>query len=428
MRQDWISLTPSAHHDIAVSLVRNAQLEEVLEYVAALEKEGDVKVQGWLYDMLLYALIQREELDEALRLVQHRVRTGAGGDMDRNSWAALFDAACERLHYWSIKLVWTRQVHANAEAVKPSAGHCLAVMRAASREGDVELAEAALQLLNGRGVVLGVAHYELLMDACLAGVGKLGRPEARSTEAKEASRLLEKATRVLGAMATAGVAVTRSSTRTLLQSLVEYAPRIGMYTGTLQGMHRNGVPVPIAAVDTLLEAYVHFATLSAPVDAKTAREWLDRAVAQYKSIAMMCKEEPGIHTFNILLGGCASVGEKGTAMFLANEMVGRKMSPNAVTYDRLVSVCLRGASEGAADARKGTQGEDEDRYDYEDAFRYLSEMESKSWVPRADTLREMVEACTRAGDERVWTLLQKMKGAGYEIEEVRRWVEERWEY
>lgn len=475
MRNNWIPLTETAHHDIAVCLIRNGQLEEGLEYVADMERECNVK--SWLYDMLLYALLQRDELDEALRLLQHRVRTGFGGDITPNAWYGLFDAACARLHHTAIAFIWTRQVFANKERVKPSAGHCLAVMRAAARHGDVDLAEAAIKLLNDRGVVLGTTHYELLMDAQLVRADAVTRsppPTTRFTPsadrkaspqaeaARESMRILDRAVRVLGAMATAGLNVQRASTRTLLSTLQADPRRIDAAHRTLASMKKAGTDVPTAAVDTLIEAAVHYAALSAPVDAGAARDWLRKAVDLYKGLGALCAAGPGIHTFNILLGGCADVGgEKATAMFLAAEMVARGMRPNAVTYDRLVLVCLRGADghgvagatgdavstgggepavntegEAAAPAEKVAEdGEKEtaapetptDQYAYEDAFRYLAEMTQNQWVPRAGTLRELIEACAKAGDPRAWELLGKMKEAGFDAGEVEGWLRERWE-
>ncbi|KAL9050544.1 MAG: hypothetical protein Q9162_006571 [Coniocarpon cinnabarinum] len=427
MSERWISVSPSGRHDVAVCLIRNTQLEEALEYIEDMENQN-VAVKGWLYDMLLYSLLLHHELDEATRLLRHRISTGAGGDININTYYLLFDAACERLHYPAITLIWTRQVRADAEAVKPTAGHCLSVLRTAARNADVALAEQAMQLLNKRGIVLGIPHYELLLDAHVGVIKSLGRPEAKTEAARQSVRMLEKAVRVIVAMGKAGLTVTRNSTRNFLSCLTQDERSLEIVARALEHTHTTGSAVPVAAVDTLLEGYIHFAGLSGPVDTGTAKAWLDKALALYRRIHILCQTSPGIYTFNVLLNGCVMVGNaKSEAMYLAREMVAIAMRPNAVTYDRLVLVCLRGA-EGESGAAATEQGEEEeDRYAHEDAFRYLQEMEGKGWIPRAGTLKEMVETCARAGDERAWELLEKMRQAGYETKDLRAWLEDKME-
>ena len=410
MRDHWITLTPTAHHDVSACLIRNGQLEEALEYIDSMIEAGE-EPRGWLWDMLMHVLLLVDEVDEALRVLRLRVSRSTRTEMDVhvNAWYALFDTACERLHYDAIAFVWSRQVKINFERVKPSAGHCMAVMRAAARAGDVELVESAMKVLSGRGSVLGVSHYELLMDACL-----------------EAGQL-DKAVRVLGAMAQAGHHVSRASTRGLLLSLLQDDKRVDKAWKSLERMREDAADdkgLPTAAVDTLIEGCVAYcSTAASEGDLEKATQWLAKAIQQYKQLHKLCPSGPTTHTFNILLAGCQALpNTKPTAMFMASEMVALKVVPNAVTYDTLILICLQADPSGVTDS----ENKQVDQYAYEDAFRYLREMENKSWVPKATTLRNMIEKCAAAKDGRAWGLVDKMREAEYDSSDVQTWLDETW--
>ena len=97
-------------------------------------------------------------------------------------------------------------------------------------------------------------------------------------------------------------------------------------------------------------------------------------------------------------------------MFLAAEMVALNIPPNALTYDRLILVCLDEAKEA----------------DFGDAWRYFGEMKAAGWWPRRGTLVAMCKRACERGDERVWDLLEEMEGRGMEVGAVQRWIGENW--
>lgn len=98
-------------------------------------------------------------------------------------------------------------------------------------------------------------------------------------------------------------------------------------------------------------------------------------------------------------------------MFLAEEMVKLDITPNALTYDRLVLVCCHAN-------------------DVHDAMLYYEEMRAQGYVPRRGTFEILIEKGVKEGDERVKLVLEDMRACGSAprrevVESVRRLVGER---
>ena len=89
-------------------------------------------------------------------------------------------------------------------------------------------------------------------------------------------------------------------------------------------------------------------------------------------------------------------------------MVALKIPPDALTYDRLILVCL--SSETNID----------------DALRYLEEMKSFGWWPRYGTYMFLVRRACEDGDERVWKLVDELRDRGVPEERMRVLVGESW--
>lgn len=104
-------------------------------------------------------------------------------------------------------------------------------------------------------------------------------------------------------------------------------------------------------------------------------------------------------------------------MFLASEMLALDVAPDALTYDRLILVCLE------ADPSSDTRNKDTE---YEDALRYLAEMKDMGWFPRRGTIVALVKRCCEMGDDRAWQLLEEMERRGMSAQGLRTWVEEHW--
>ncbi len=96
MRQHWIELTPRGEHMVVAGYVRDGQLELALDRLDAMQRAG-VHAQSWLFHLVVYTLLDREEIDEALRLVKARYNVD-----DRlispNLWYILLDTASRAYH------------------------------------------------------------------------------------------------------------------------------------------------------------------------------------------------------------------------------------------------------------------------------------------------------------------------------------------
>lgn len=258
----------------------------------------------------------------------------------------------------------------------PSSGQCFAVLNAAARHGDVQLASDVFRLLGERGTSFEPQHYEMLIEAYVhAG-------DLRASLA------------VLCIMAAAGTRLSERSTRALAKHMTQSAELPTEAFEILTNLHGQGRSVPLAAVNCVLEASVEL-------------NMLDQAMQQYQRLRQLHAAGPNIATFNILFKGCKQSRRKDLAMFLAAELLALKLAPNVLTYERLLLTCLQ-------------------ETDYEDAFRYHEEMKMQGFVPNQGTLVAMVHRCCETGDERAWGLLEAMKAAQYDESRTRAWLMQHW--
>lgn len=105
---------------------------------------------------------------------------------------------------------------------------------------------------------------------------------------------------------------------------------------------------------------------------------------------------------------------KDLAMFLASEMVALNVPPDALSYDRLILLCLNVDIEGREEA-------------FEDAWKYWEEMRGVGWRPRWGTAKKLAVRCCERGDEKVWRLVRDAEEVGgMEARGVERVVEQFW--
>lgn len=195
-------------------------------------------------------------------------------------------------------------------------------------------------------------------------------------------------------MKDSGIEPEEGSTRSLFQHLRQDVKRPQQAFTILRELREGGRTIPTAAVNCLIQASVHL-------------EVLTPAIEHYKQLHTLCPDGPNTATFNALFRGCNTAHRKDLAMFLASEMLALKITPDALTYDRLLLVCL-------------------DQDDYEDAFRYFEEMKGRGWTPRRGTLVAMMKKCAERGDERAFEMYREMQAEGMEIARTRRWLRDNW--
>jgi len=201
---------------------------------------------------------------------------------------------------------------------------------------------------------------------------------------------------VLSAMQQANVTPNEGTTRYLYRYLQAHQSRPSEMFNELRVLKQNGGVVPIAAMNVLIEA-------------ACAHRNLDLAVDLYKSIPEMCDASAAdLVTFNNMFRACRSAdNRKDLALLLASEMVALKIVPDALTYDRIMLICIA-------------------QRDYEDGMRYYREMRAKGLEPRFRSVIEFVRTLTKWGDERVYDVLDDLETMNIEVRmvELRRWVGE----
>lgn len=106
-------------------------------------------------------------------------------------------------------------------------------------------------------------------------------------------------------------------------------------------------------------------------------------------------------------------------MFLAAEMVTLQVAPDALTYDRLILVCLNSL---------GADNEDDEVEDeaFLDAWRYFEEMRNLDLWPRQGTVVALSKRCCERGDERVWDLVGSGGHKGMGTREMENFISEHW--
>ena len=325
--------------------------------------------------MLVYNLCDVGEHDEALSILRFRVANGEQL-ISGTVWYYLLDSASRALHYSATLYVWRKRVEMSY--LNPPSGICLHVLNTAARHGDFNLAADVVRVLGNRNQTLQAYHYEALIESHL-------------------SSDLRSAFDILILMASKGPQPTDSSTRAIYLHLRQ-SPHLPQCALSILGkLREQNRAIPVEAVNVVIESYIDHGDL-------------DAALETYKTLHTLCPSGPSTSTFNKLLRGCR--GRKDVAMFLASEMVALKVSPDALTYDRLILVCMEASSDGE---------------DVDDAWRYLEEMRGAGWWPRPGTAMAMAKWSCQFGDERLWRL-QGVDGGEYGIERsvLERVANEKW--
>ncbi len=246
----------------------------------------------------------------------------------------------------------------------------------AARHDDAYLATDVFRILGNRKTKFELHQYETLLEAYV-GSGNI-----------------KTALTILCIMKDSGLEPEEGSTRSLFQHLRQDVRRPQQVFTILSELRKDGRTIPTSAVNCVIEASIHLGDLP-------------RAIEQYKQLHTLCPDGPNLATFNALFRGCNTAHRKDLAMFLASEMLALNITPDALTYDRLLLVCL-------------------DQDDYEDAFRYFEEMTGRGWIPRQGTLVAMVKKCAERGDERAFEMYRELQAEGIDTAKIRKWLRHNW--
>ncbi|KAL6719878.1 hypothetical protein ACLMJK_001799 [Lecanora helva] len=375
LRQRWFSLTKDGWHDYTAGLIKDQQLELALDALEEMRREG-IRIGSWLHDMMIYILCSAEEFDAAVSLMETRISDGEL-NISPTLWHYILDSASRALHHSATLFAYRARVE--TLYLNPSAGMCINILSTAARHADTYLATSVLRILGRRsGNPIQLHHYEALVETYAAADD------------------IRTALTLLSIMSAAGNTPTEASTRSIYVHLCKAPQLPSKAISVLEDITEQGRQVPIQAVNVVMQASIFHRDLSA-------------AMSIYKTLHKFGAElVPDTASYNILFRGCAQAARKDLAMFLASEMVALKITPDALTYDRLILACL--SSEDSID----------------DAWRYFEEMSAHGWWPRNGTVMALARRACEKGDRRILELEKSHSGRNILPRNLHYLISEHW--
>ncbi|KAF2713210.1 hypothetical protein K504DRAFT_350411, partial [Pleomassaria siparia CBS 279.74] len=361
MRERWYNLTDRGHNMVVAGYLRERNFEQALEKIADMISKR-VVVEPWLWDKTMWLLLDYGEIEEAYQTLLTRQSYGAG-KLSNALWSYFMDCAASVHNYDAVNTIWQSQVIPGY--VKIGTAACLNILTLAGRKGDVKLATDVFRVLSDRDNLFDVHTYEGLMEAYLTASD------------------LSSALSVVIIMHESGLKVTSDNLSPIYFFMTmgpDYTRPMEAFK-LLQMFESQGRKIPVAAVNSCLQASVHL-------------ENLEEAIEIYKVLHTVVKTGPNTATFNILLQGCHKAGRKELAMFLASEMTQLGLQPDKLTYDRLAITCMYVG-------------------DLQDAMLYYEEMTSQNFVMRRGTFDFLIRMGVKEGDSRTPAVLRHMIEAGF---------------
>jgi hypothetical protein len=393
MRSKWMAVNEAGEHDITAGLLREGLFEQALERLDSMSRQS-MRVQGWLLDMFVYMLCEAGEIGEAYHIMKSRHLSGEL-NLSRALWHYFLDKASAANHHEGTLLAWKTQV--NLGLVNPSSGTCLNVLTTASRTGDAYFATSVFTHLSKRSEPFKPLHYQLLIDAYLAATP----PD------------LSRALSILTLMPVEKLQPTPWQTRSLFQHIKNSPDLINESLTHLRALHDDDRTVPIAALNVLIEAWVH-------------QQNLPEAMKIYKQIHTFAPLNgtpqttfANIETFNILLRGCrtADPPDEAQASFLVAELLALHVLPTALTYDRLILVFVAAGDHHMEIANASSETDSEKsraraKILLDWAFRHFKDMQDMEWMPRFGTVEKLAMLLAKMKDTRCWDVLQIAEEVG----------------
>lgn len=317
MKERWLEISPEGHQHIAIGLLRDEQYELALEKLHEMYEKG-MQIEGWVYDIFIYVFGKIEFLDDALRIVRHRL--DSGHEVPVNVWYFLLDVCSKGQNIAATRYIWNRAVQPGV--LNPSDGVALNVLNMAAVYGDTEFCTPVIEYLASRGTRLNRHHYEALIDA----------------HAVQGN--VEKALEVYCIMHAAGVEVTNSSTGSLAFALTRDPSLIDQAIQAMSGLQGKH-SVPINIFNCVLNEIVK-------VDVEEPDNAFAKALGMYRRIREFVPGGPNWETFRNLLWKCT---RPELAQFFAGEMVHFGIKPNLVITKHMyrINVEFHGPSHRAKD-------------------------------------------------------------------------------
>lgn len=317
MKERWLEISPEGHQHIAIGLLRDEQYELALEKLHEMPDKG-IQIEGWVCDIFIYVFGKMGFLDEALRIIRHRLDSGE--EIPVNVWYFMLDVCSKGQNIEATRFVWNRAVQPGV--VNPSDGVALNVLNMAAVYGDTDLCTPVIEYLASRGTRLNRYHYEALIDA-YAAQGNI-----------------EQSLEVYCIMQAAGVEVNNSSTSSLAFALTRDPSLIDKAIQAMSGL-REKHNVPITIFNSVLNEIVK-------ADAEQSDDAFAKALGLYRRIREFVPDGPDLATFRNLLWKC---NRPELAQFFAGEMVHFKIRPNLIITKHMyrIHVEFHGPSHRAKD-------------------------------------------------------------------------------
>lgn len=317
MKERWLEISPEGHQNIAIGLLRDEQYELALEKLHEMYEKG-IQIEGWVFDIFIYVFGKMEFLDDALRIVRHRL--DSGHEVPVNVWYFLLEVCSKGQNISATRYIWNRAVQQGI--INPSDGVALNVLNMAAVYGETDLCTPVIEYLASRGTRLNRYHYEALIDAYAA------------------QENVEKALEVYCIMQAAGVEVTNASTGSLAFALTRDPSLIDQAIHALSGL-REKHSIPITVFNCMLNEIVK-ADVEQPDDA------FAKALGLYRRIREFVPDGPNLETFRNLLWKCT---RPELVQFFAGEMVHFGIRPNLIIKRHMyrINVEFNGPSHRAKD-------------------------------------------------------------------------------
>ena len=413
MSRRWFQLTEDGAHDVAAGLFREGLFEQALWRLDWM-KQQNMRVRPWLLDVAVYTLCEANEIGDALRLMRGRVDSNEP-NISRALWMFFLDRASDMRHHTATALAWSSQV--NTQYINPASGICLNVLSTASQAADAEMATEVFDKLSKRGSAFQPIHYELLIKTYL------------STDPPDVKRAFT----ILTIMALEKNEPSIIETRPIFNHLQDKPDLVSQAQDDLRQLHSQGRQIPIAALNLLIECYIHQNNLPAALN-------LYKQIHTFVPLAQGAKKTfANIETFNLLLKGCriADPPEERQASFLVAELLALRIVPTPLTFDRLITTFITAAETKLAKAASIEDTDERAKHEakgvelLEWSFRHFEDMQTMNWMPRFGTIRMLGLALASKSDLRCWDILQAAEDHKDEVDGwsekgkfVRREVEE----
>ena len=224
-----------------VGLVRERHLELALDTLDQMHRE-DVKVDSWLYDLVIYVLCSAEEFDTAINLMQQRISLGELY-ISASLWYYVLDTASRTLHHRATLFAYRARVESSY--LNPPSGICINILSTAARHGDIYLATSVLRILGRRsGHPIQLHHYEALLETYVT--------------AKD----IRTSFTLLTIMSAAGYPPTEGSTRPIFAHLSQSPSLAAKAVSILEELREQDRQISIPAVNVIMEAYIYHRDLA----------------------------------------------------------------------------------------------------------------------------------------------------------------------